>query len=104
MLQSAGLVDHRLGDRLVAVAHAHREDAPEEVQVVGAVGISQVHTPPTDREQWLLVCCRYTGEEILPLQLDQLLGIHPSGVTGLHDTALRLPRMVPATQTASLST
>ena len=68
MLERLVLLDDGPVHGLVAVPHADREDAAEEVEVLDPLGIGEVHALAADQRQRLLVVRADAGEEVLLLQ------------------------------------
>jgi hypothetical protein len=68
VLQRLILVDDRLVHCLVAVAHAHGQDAAEKVEILRALGVGDVHVFATDEREGLLVVGAHAGKQVFLLQ------------------------------------
>ena len=82
MLQCLVLVDDRPVHGFVAMPDAHREDAAEEVEVLSAGGVGEIHAPAADHREGVLVVGADAGEQVLLLQalrpvLVGLFACHP---------------------------
>ncbi len=76
MLDFVGLLVDRLGDFVIAVADADRENAAEEVEELLAVGVVDVLVLGVVDDQRFVVIGRHARKKILLLLIDDFFFVH----------------------------